>query len=44
MAGLDSNGLSILSIQEILDEIKNEMDSLSGRDVSISPDTPIGVS
>lgn len=43
MAGLDSNGLSILSIQEILDEIKNEMDSLSGRDVSISPDTPIGV-
>lgn len=43
MAGLDSNGLSILSIQEILDEIKNEMDSLSGRDVSISPDTPVGV-
>lgn len=43
MAGLDSNGLSILSIQDILGEIKTEMDVLSGRDVSIDPDTPIGV-
>lgn len=43
MAGLTTNGFTIPSIQDLLSDMKADLDSLSGRDVSIAPDTPIGV-
>lgn len=43
MAGLTSNGFIIPSVQELLSEMKADLDLLSGRDISIAPDTPIGV-
>lgn len=43
MAGLTINGFTTPSIQDLLSDMKADLDSLSGRDVSIAPDTPIGV-